>query len=124
MKKSKSYSKSIPEATVKCGPPEMDYSYFEPIQVKVYNNFEKAFKAFRTLVQSEKILSIYKEKQSYEKPSDKKRRKHNESINRALENEIKQKKIISGEYEREKIKKQALKDKRRKERNDRQSNGR
>src|SRR5277367_2468890 len=126
MKKSKkSYSKNIPEATVvKCGPPEMDYSYFSPTQVKVYNNFEKAFKAFRTLVQSEKILSTFKEKQAYEKPSDKKRRKHNESINRTLENEAKQKKIISGEYEREKIKKQALKDKRRKERSDRQTNGR
>lgn len=107
-----------------CGPAEMDFSCFSPIQVKVFNNFERAFKAFRSLVQSEKILSLYKEKQSYEKPSDKKRRKHNEMIRRSLENDIKQKKIISGEYEREKIKKQAKKDIRKKERSDRQSNGR
>lgn len=104
------------------GPPEMDFSYFSPIEVKVYNNFDRAMKAFRTLVQSEKILSTYKEKQSYEKPSAKKRRKINENIKRCLENEIKQKKILSGEYEREKIKKQALKEKRKKERNDRNSN--
>lgn len=51
----------------------------QPLEVKVYNNnFDKALRAFRTLVQKERILSIYKEKQSYEKPSDKHRRKHNE----------------------------------------------
>lgn len=51
----------------------------QPLEVKVYNNnFDKALKAFRALVQKERILSSYKEKQSYEKPSDKKRRKRNE----------------------------------------------
>ena len=50
-----------------------------PLEVKVYNNnFDKALRAFRALVQKERILSIYKEKQSYEKPSDKRRRKRNE----------------------------------------------
>ena len=50
-----------------------------PLEVKVYNNnFDKALRAFRTLVQKERILSTYKEKQSYEKPSDKRRRKRNE----------------------------------------------
>ena len=106
------------------GPPEMDYSYFSPIQVKVYNNFDKAFKAFRTLVQSEKILSLYKEKQSFEKPSDKKRRKHNEMIKRSLEADAKQKKILSGEYEKEKAKKQLKKEKRQKEREDQGGYGR
>src|ERR1700722_3324630 len=58
----------------------------EPLQVKVYgNNFEKALRAFRALVQKERILSIYKEKQRYEKPSDKKRRKRNESKRKQLE---------------------------------------
>ncbi|SRR5258708_1818702 len=106
------------------GPREMDFSYFSPIQTKVYGNFDRAFKIFRSLVQSEKVLSIYKEKQSYEKPSVKRRRKQNESIRRLIENEIKQKKILSGEYEKEKIKKQALKDKRRKERLERNLDGR
>ena len=101
------------------GPPEMDWSYFSPIEVKVYGNFDKAFKNFRALVQSEKILSLYKEKQSYEKPSEKKRRKHIESIRRTIENEIKQKKILSGEYEKEKVKKQLKKEKRKRERENR-----
>lgn len=60
------------------------YAHIEPVQaqpleVKVYNNnFDKALRAFRALVQKERILSTYKEKQSYEKPSDKHRRKRNE----------------------------------------------
>lgn len=120
MKKSKKNNKNSKITQV--GPAEMDYSYFSPIEVKVYSNFERAFKAFRALVQSEKVLSTYKEKQSYEKPSEKRRRKRNESINRMLENEAKQRKIISGEYEREKAKKQALKDKRRKERSNKDQN--
>lgn len=57
----------------------------KPLEVKVYNNFEKAVKAFRALVQKERILSIYKEKQYYEKPSDKKRRKRNEMKRKLLE---------------------------------------
>ena len=51
----------------------------QPLEVKVYNNnFDKALRAFRALVQKERILSTYKERQSYEKPSDKHRRKRNE----------------------------------------------
>jgi small subunit ribosomal protein S21 len=52
----------------------------QPLEVKVYNNnFDKALRAFRALVQKDRILSTYKEKQFYEKPSDKRRRKKNES---------------------------------------------
>lgn len=57
----------------------------KPLEVRVYNNFERAMKAFRALVQKERILSLYKEKQSYEKPSDKKRRKRNEMKRKLLE---------------------------------------
>ena len=58
----------------------------QPLEVKVYgNNFDKALRAFRALVQKERILSSYKEKQSYEKPSDKRRRKINESKRKQLE---------------------------------------
>ena len=57
-----------------------------PLEVKVYgNNFDKALRAFRALVQKDRILSTYKEKQSYEKPSDKRRRKINESKRKQLE---------------------------------------
>ena len=58
----------------------------KPLEVKVYgNNFDKALRAFRTLVQKERVLSSYKEKQSYEKPSDKRRRKRNEAKRKLLE---------------------------------------
>ena len=58
----------------------------QPLEVKVYgNNFDKALRAFRALVQKERILSTYKERQSYEKPSDKRRRKRNESKRKLLE---------------------------------------
>jgi small subunit ribosomal protein S21 len=58
----------------------------QPLEVKVYgNNFDKALRAFRALVQKERILSTFKEKQSYEKPSDKRRRKRNESKRKLLE---------------------------------------
>jgi len=58
----------------------------QPLEVKVYgNNFDKALRAFRNLVQKERVLSSYKEKQFYEKPSDKKRRKKNESKRNQLE---------------------------------------
>lgn|SRR5574337_367485 len=58
----------------------------QPLEVKVYgNNFDKALKAFRALIQKERILSTYKEKQAYEKPSDKRRRKRNESVRKQLE---------------------------------------
>ena len=58
----------------------------QPLEVKVYgNNFDKALRAFRALVQKERILSSYKEKQAYEKPSDKKRRKRNEAKRKIFE---------------------------------------
>lgn len=66
----------------------------EPVQAKfleveVNGNFEKAFKIFRSIVQKERILSLYKEKGSFEKPSDKKRRKRNEMKRKLMELEMK-----------------------------------
>jgi ribosomal protein S21 len=58
----------------------------QPLQVRVYSgNFDKALRAFRALVQKERILSIYKEKQSYEKRSDRRRRKRNEAARKLME---------------------------------------
>lgn len=108
-------SKKVNQAVSSSIPREMDFSYFAPIEVKVFNNFEKAFKIFRTLVQSERILSLFKEKQSYEKPSIKRRRKKNEAMKRTAEAEMKMEKIRSGEYDKEKAKKQLKKEKKRKE---------
>jgi small subunit ribosomal protein S21 len=51
----------------------------QPLQVIVRNGqFDRALRAFRALVQKERILSTYKEKQSFEKPSVRRRRKRNE----------------------------------------------
>lgn len=102
----------------------LDDSYlddFMPLEVKVYgNNFDRAFKAFRAIVQKERILSLYKQKQSYEKPSVKKKRKRNEMAQKRLEAEMKQQKINSGEFEKEFKRKQKLKEQKKKLRDGRQ----
>src|SRR5271165_1292789 len=94
-------------------PAEFDFnSHFSPVQVIVKgDNFDRALKIFRSLVQSERILAIYKEKSRYEKPSEKKHRKQNESKRRLFEEEMKQKKILSGEFEKEQIRKALKKEK-------------
>jgi ribosomal protein S21 len=119
----KNYKKTPKIAPIKSnsGPQEIEEGYFKPLEVKIYNNFERGFKSFRSLVQADGILATYKEKQSYEKPSVKRRRKKNEAIRRIFENDMKQKKILSGEWEKERVKKDAAKAKRRKERQDRKS---
>lgn len=68
-----------------------NFAHIEPVQaqhleVVVYgNNFDKALRFFRAKVQKERILSLYKEKQNYEKPSVKRRRKRNEMKRKLLE---------------------------------------
>ena len=60
--------------------PGSDAIQAKPLEVKVYgNNFDKALRTFRALVQKERVLSTYKERQSFEKASDRKRRKKNEA---------------------------------------------
>ena len=59
----------------------------QPLEVRVINNnFDKALRAFRALVQKERILSVYKERQEYEKPSDRRRRKKGEAKRKSQEN--------------------------------------
>ena len=76
-----------------------EFAHIEPVQAKpleviVYNNnFDKALRAFRALVQKERILSTYKDRGTYEKPSDKKRRKRNEAKRKSLEFEDTSKKF-------------------------------
>jgi small subunit ribosomal protein S21 len=59
----------------------------KPLEVRItdQNNFDRALRNFKSLVQKERILSTFKEKQSYEKPSVKKRRKANESKRKKME---------------------------------------
>lgn len=98
MKNNKNVSKKTFNRPLKggefTGPSKSEMLAHEPVQaehleVQVFGNFDKAFKIFRSLVQKERILSLYKEKQSYEKPSDKKRRKRNEMRRKLLELEMK-----------------------------------
>lgn len=56
--------------------------FFKPLEVVVQDNFELAFRRFKLLVQKENVLSQIKDRQSFEKPSIKKRRKIRESLAR------------------------------------------
>lgn len=93
-KRSKTFNKAVKGGefeTASININNKDFSHIQPvfakpIEIVVYNNsFDKALRAFRALVQKERILSAYKERQSYEKPSDKKRRKRNEARRKMLE---------------------------------------
>jgi small subunit ribosomal protein S21 len=61
----------------------------KPLEIKVGEQFDKAFKIFRSIVQKERVVSSFKEKQAYEKPSVKRRRKQAESRQKRLEAESK-----------------------------------
>lgn len=63
----------------------------KPLEIKVGDNFDKAFKIFRSVVQKERIISTLKEKSGYEKPSVKRRRKRAE--NRRKQAELDSKKL-------------------------------
>lgn len=80
-----------------------------PLEVKVENdNFEDACRKFKSLFQKERIIGILKEKQFYEKPSDKKRRKRREAVERKMMLEMRERMIKTGEWEK-RVKKRKLK---------------
>lgn len=110
--------------TIKSTVNHLDDTYldeFQPLEIKVFGyNFDRSFKAFRSLVQKDRILSLYKQKQSFEKPSMKRRRKKNEANQKRMELENRRQKILSGEFEKELIKKQKAKDLKRKLRENKQ----
>jgi ribosomal protein S21 len=90
----RSYSRSSKGGEIKSNSEDDASIPHQPIQakyleVKVFENFDRALRAFRALVQKERVLSTYKDRQSYEKPSDKRRRKKNEMRRKSLELEFK-----------------------------------
>lgn len=104
-KKTRKFSKKAPKGGESQPVVNDKYAHIQsvqlkPLEVKVYgNNFDKALKAFRALVQKERILSTYKEKQSYEKPSQKRRRKRNEMKRKLLElNNPNKEKFVRKDY--------------------------
>jgi len=68
--------------------PNTDDLHFCPLEVKVpvedqtRDRIEFHIKRFRAKVTKDRIMSDWKEHQSYEKPSDKKRRQRRESVQR------------------------------------------
>ena len=67
----------------------------KPIQVVVFNPSQpdRAFEAFKAIVQKERVIADYKKSLRYEKPGDKKRRKRNEAKRKLLELEMKRKRF-------------------------------
>ncbi len=90
---------------------------FSPLQVKVTGSLDGAIRQWKSIVQKEKVISMYKEKSRYEKPSDKKRRKRREAKERRRLAQLRQAQIISGEWD----KRQKRKDQKRKEKRMRRS---
>lgn len=76
------------------------------LEVVVGHSFDEAFKRFRQVVQADGVLALYKEKMSYEKPSEKKRRKRREAIQRQLLQDLREQQILSGEWEKRQKKKE------------------
>lgn len=70
------------------------------LEVQITSSFEEGMKRFKSMVQKEKILSLYKERMRYEKPSVKKRRKHREALERQMETEHRERLMITGEWDK------------------------
>jgi len=78
--------------------------------------FEDAVKRWKSMVQKSQILSLYKEKQAYEKPSAKKRRKKREMLERRRVAELREEQIASGEWEKRQKRKEQKRQNRRQKR--------
>jgi ribosomal protein S21 len=75
-------------------------------------SFMDAFRKFKSLVQKERIIGIVKEKMAYEKPSQKKRRKSREAVERNRITAMREQQIQSGEWDKRQKKRQQKKQKR------------
>jgi small subunit ribosomal protein S21 len=87
-------------------PEEIDFDEFKHLEVKVTGSFEEALKRFKQAVQKSKILSEFKERQSFEKPSEKKRRKRREAAERRRLNEIRARQMLTGEWDKRQLRKE------------------
>lgn len=77
----------------------------KPVEIEVTHSFEDAFRRFKSLVQKERIIGQVKARMEYEKPSEKKRRKRREASERRYLQDMREKMIESGEWEKRKKKK-------------------
>ena len=77
----------------------------KPIEVHVTSSFEDACRRFKSAVQKEGVLSEFKDRMKYEKPSVKKRKKARQSVERRMLEELREKLIQSGEWDKRKKRK-------------------
>ena len=78
----------------------------KPLEIKVTGNFEEASRRFKTLVQAEGIIAEFKQRQTYEKPTEKKRRKRREAKEHRMMLAAREKMIASGEWDRKQKRKE------------------
>lgn len=78
----------------------------DPLQIIVGHSFEDSVRKFKSIFQKEKIVARLKEKQAYEKPSEKKRRKSREATERKALLEQREALIRSGEWDKRQQKKE------------------
>lgn len=83
-------------------PPEIT-----PLEVRVNGSFEDACRKFKALFQKERIASDLKERESYEKPSEKKRRKKREAKERNLMLLARERMMATGEWDKKQKRKAA-----------------
>jgi small subunit ribosomal protein S21 len=91
------------------GPEPVDFSRFTPIQVVVEGNsredFDYAVRKFKSVFQRERIAGQLKEREHFEKPGEKRRRKQREATERRLMTEYRERLVQTGEWERRQQKK-------------------
>lgn len=88
--------------------PQSSPSELKPVEIVVSEcfSFEDAVRRFKSLVQKERIIGQWKDNQSYEKPSIKKRRKVREAQAQRYLNDLREKMIASGEWDKRKKQKE------------------
>jgi len=89
-------------------PPYEEYSEdFSALEVTITSSFEEGLRRFKSKVQRSKILTEYKERQHYVKPSEKRRKKRRDRDERRRLNTIREKLIASGEWDKMQKKKES-----------------
>ena len=91
-----------------------------PLEVRVEgtsnDDFQDAYRKFKALFQRERVVGQLKKRMSYEKPSEKKRRKRREAHGRRLMTAMRERMMQSGEWDRRQKQKQAKKQRKQQER--------
>jgi len=103
--------------------PFEDLEPFECLEVRVNHpdEFERAVKNWKAMVQKSGVLNDFRAHSAYEKPSDKRRRKQREMVENIRISEIREKQILSGEWDKRRKRKEKRRDERRRVSQDKQN---